>query len=118
MWWTFAGWRANLGLAQVTAALRHQEAAIDDLTVALDPGTTVADRRAVLDTAAAPVLDTAAAPVPTDLAPWITAEPVDGLKFSDCLPHDLATAVVTQRLQDTPSVALALAERIDGWHGK
>ena len=40
-WWTFAGLRANLGLAQDVAELRGEVAAIDDLGIALDPGSTL-----------------------------------------------------------------------------
>lgn len=106
-WWTFAGWRANLWLAQAASSLRREAAAMGDLFVALDPGTTLADLRAVVEAGNGQGLP--------DLAPWITAEAVDGLKFSDCLPRDLAVEVVTRRLDDTSSVAVALGERIDGW---
>lgn len=108
-WWTFAGWRANLWLAQAAAPLRREVAAIDDLTVALDAGTTVSNLRATLEAAGSPQA--------IDLAPWIAAEALDGLKLADCLPHHLALEVVTRRVEDTFSVALALAEPIAGWHG-
>jgi len=105
-WWTFAGWRANLWLARAAAGLRREVAAVDDLTVALDPGTTTEElRRAVSDATGESI----------DLTPWVTAEAVDGLKFSECLPQSLATAVVTRRLADDESTARALGERLVGF---
>jgi ATP-dependent Lhr-like helicase len=106
-WWTFAGWRANLWLAQAVAGLRRDVAALDDLTIALDPGTTMDQLGQVI---------AAATPEPADMAPWVTDEAIDGLKFSDCLPRSLATTVLARRLADPASTAHALGERIGGWH--
>lgn len=105
-WWTFAGWKANLALARVVDDLRTEVAAIDDLTVALDPSVTAPDVARRLD---------AAAPDPIDLTPWVTTEALEGLKFAECLPVELARAVVAGRLADPASVAVALAERVAGF---
>jgi ATP-dependent helicase Lhr and Lhr-like helicase len=105
-WWTFAGWRANLWLARAAADLRREVAAVDDLTTALDPGATPQQLRRALSNAAE---------APIDLTPWVTTEAVDGLKFSDCLPHSLTTEVVARRLTDPESTARALGERLVGW---
>ncbi len=105
-WWTFAGWRANLWLARAAAHLRQDVAAIDDLTVTLDPSATLEQlRQAVSDATEESI----------DLTPWLTAEAVDGLKFSECLPPSLATKVITRRLADPESTARALRERLVGW---
>lgn len=50
-----------------------------------------------------------------DLAPWIVAETVDGLKVAECLPRDLAREVVTHRLADPASTEQAISERPVGW---
>jgi hypothetical protein len=105
-WWTFAGWRANLWLARAAADLRREVVAVDDLTVALDPGATPQQLRRPLSNAAE---------APIDLAPWVTTEAVDGLKFSECLPPRLATEVVAHRLIDPESTTRALGERLVGW---
>jgi ATP-dependent Lhr-like helicase len=105
-WWTFAGWRANLWLARAAADLRREVAAIDDLTVALDPGATPQQLRRALSNAAE---------APIDLIPWVTTEAIDGLKFSECLPTSLATEVVARRLTDPESTTRALGERLVGW---
>jgi ATP-dependent Lhr-like helicase len=105
-WWTFAGWRANLWLARAATDLRHDVAAIDDLTIALDSGTTLEQlHQAVLDATEKPI----------DLTSWVTAEAVDGLKFSDCLPPSLAAEVIARRLADPESTAHALQERLVTW---
>jgi ATP-dependent Lhr-like helicase len=105
-WWTFAGWRANLWLASAASDLRREVAAIDDLTVALDPSATPQQLRRALSNAAE---------APIDLIPWVTTEAVDGLKFSECLPPSLAIEVVAHRLTDPESTTRALGERLVGW---
>jgi ATP-dependent Lhr-like helicase len=104
-WWTFAGWRANLWLARAAADLRREVAAVDDLTVALDPGATLEQLRQAIS---------AATEASINLTPWVTTEAVDGLKYSECLPRSLATQVITRRLADPESTALALEERLVG----
>jgi hypothetical protein len=81
-------------------------AAVDDLNVALDSGTTVEQLGEAIS---------AATLEPADLASWVTDEAIDGLKFSDCLPRSLATTVLARRLADPASTARALGERIAGW---
>jgi len=105
-WWTFAGWRANLWLARAGADLRRDVAAIDDLTVALDPGATLEQLHQVISEATEASIE---------LTPWVTAEAVDGLKFAECLPRSLATEVIARRLADPESTTRVLGERLVGW---
>jgi ATP-dependent Lhr-like helicase len=105
-WWTFAGWRANLWLAQAATELRREVGAVDDLTVALDPSATVRELKAALHSTS---------PERIDLSPWVVAEAVEGLKFSDCLPDNLALEVVTRRLADPASTEQALREELFDW---
>jgi len=105
-WWTFAGWKANLWLAQIVAQLRREVAAVDDLTVALDPWARVSELEAAISGAS---LDD------IDLAPWVVGEAADGLKFSDCLPLDLAIEIVTRRLSDRRSTEQVLGEDLVEW---
>lgn len=104
-WWTFAGWKANLQLAQLVEPLRTEVAALDDLTIALDPSATSAAVGRILQEGSAD----------RGLVPWVAADAVDGLKFSDCLPPALAKEVIARRLIDPESVAQACSERVDGW---
>jgi ATP-dependent helicase Lhr and Lhr-like helicase len=104
-WWTFAGWKANLWLAAVAsvAGLRNTVNQVDDLAISLDPGAdTNALRTALQD----------ADPADLVLAPWITAEAIDGLKFAECLPRSRATELVARRLADPASVSVARLERL------
>jgi ATP-dependent Lhr-like helicase len=105
-WWTFAGRKANLALARIAEPFRTEVAAVEDLWVALDPGTELAPL-------AAAVRD--APPEDVDLAPWVAEEAVDGLEFSECLPRDLAVQVITARLADPASVTQARNERMANW---
>jgi ATP-dependent Lhr-like helicase len=105
-WWTFAGWRANLCLARAAANLRREVAAVDDLTVALNPGATLEQLYHVISEATEASID---------LTPWVTAEAIDGLKFSECLPPSLATRVITRRLADPEATTRVLGERLVGW---
>jgi ATP-dependent Lhr-like helicase len=104
-WWTFAGWKANLWLARVVDPLRLEVAAIDDLGVALDPA---ADAPQVADFLRR-------SSTPPDLAQWIASDAIEGLKFSECLPAELAREVVARRLADSASVAQAATELVAGW---
>lgn len=106
LWWTFAGWRANLWLAAIatTAGVRSGVTYLDDLAIALDSDADVAALRAALDEPSIEDLE---------LAPWITAEAVDGLKFSEALPPSRAIDVVEGRLVDTASVGAVQRERLD-----
>jgi ATP-dependent Lhr-like helicase len=107
-WWTFAGWRANLSLAQATAGLRRGVSAIDGLTIALDPETTVGQLHEAIFHARSESIH---------LAPSLSTDAIEGLKFAECLPPRLAAEVVTRRLADPESTARALTERLVGWRG-
>ena len=101
-WWTFAGKAANAGLAaalrrRIPGAVNH-----DNLTVTIENGLEIAE------------LDDALATLPSlgddDFLPDIDADAIDGLKFSDCLPRDLATRMLQVRSSDLPSIRAVLAE--------
>jgi ATP-dependent Lhr-like helicase len=100
-WWTFAGRRANMWLAAMVSELRRDVAAIDDLAIALDLGV---DGQAVC----AAIASTEVADIA--LAPWMNEEAMQSLKFSECLPPDLATLVVERRLRVNETVRRATAE--------
>jgi len=106
-WWTFAGWKANLWLARIVDELRTEVAALDDLTVALDSGSTVVEVSGLIR--ASPADD-------IDLTPWIADDAVEGLKFAECLPRALALEVVARRLADPASLDTAVTERLTGYH--
>lgn len=109
IWWTFAGWKANLWLGAVAAqaGFRTTVNQIDDLTISLDPDADVAELRTALAEADLEQLV---------LAPWITSEAIDGLKFSECLPRHRAVELVARRLADPAAVAIARGEQLNTAH--
>jgi ATP-dependent Lhr-like helicase len=99
-WWTFAGGRANAGLAAGLSGRLGVRATADNFAVRL--GTTpdpAAAERAVLGLATADA---------GRMAPPVSEEAVAGLKFSECLPPALATWVVRERFTDASAAAAAL----------
>lgn len=77
------------------------------LTISLDPDADVAELRAALEEAD---------PEQLVLAPWITSEAIDGLKFSECLPRHRAVKLVARRLADPAAVAIARGEQLNAAH--
>jgi ATP-dependent Lhr-like helicase len=94
-WWTWAGEQANLTLADALGDLRG-EVQPDNLSIAVDAdrGTAAAIRERLEG------LDVDHLPMPS-----VTAEVAEHLKFSDCLPTDLAMSVAAARLVDRAGVA-------------
>jgi ATP-dependent Lhr-like helicase len=103
-WWTFAGWKANLALAEAVAGHRGSVTAVEDLWIALDTPTSVSD----VVTASGDAAD-------TELRPAVDEEAIEDLKFSECLPSDLAHEVVQRRLHDAAAVRMVLSEPVTGW---
>ena len=106
LWWTFAGWKANLWLAALAAEAGCRETVntVDDLTISLDPDTDVAKLRSAVGEADLGELV---------LAPWITAEAIDGLKFAECLPPHRAVELVARRLEDPKAVEIVREEPLN-----
>jgi ATP-dependent Lhr-like helicase len=96
LWWTFAGLYANSAIAQ---AIREQNVSVgkvDNFVIALDSGTPVAP----LESAISGVLALDAAVLTTPVSDRAVSE----LKFSECLPTELARKVLSQRMTDAPAV--------------
>jgi ATP-dependent Lhr-like helicase len=99
--WTFAGLRANATLAIILEPLQAERSGLENLTITLDAGADPVRVRELLN--AADVAD-ACARTPVD------ARALDALKFSECLPEELAFDLLRERLVDAPSV-VATANR-------
>jgi ATP-dependent helicase Lhr and Lhr-like helicase len=98
-WWTFAGLKANLGLAEhldVAASVN----AVDDLSIPLQHGVTGPE-------AINAIRALRRQPVET-LQPGVSPAAVTGLKFNECLPLDLALQTLAARLRDDDAVAAVL----------
>ncbi|MCA9063024.1 MAG: ATP-dependent helicase, partial [Planctomycetaceae bacterium] len=103
-WWTFGGSRANAALArelslETRAGVRH-----NSFTLTFDKALKLQDVEQAISlirqhdvSAMRPAVDEAA---------------IDGLKFSECLPVDLATEMLERRLQDLQATRRVLAEHM------
>ncbi|HEX4862496.1 MAG TPA: DEAD/DEAH box helicase [Acidimicrobiales bacterium] len=105
-WWTFAGWKANLALAQVAGCVRRDATHFDGLSIALDDSTDVEALEDALEQAS---------PNDIDLRSGLALEAVKELKFSECLPPSLALDVVARRLRDEPGTTRVLQEPVTVW---
>ena len=99
---TFAGGRANAALAHELANRLDAKVASDNFSIRFPPGLG-AD-------AIGPALDGLRGADPGSLVAPASEQAIDGLKFSECLPRDLAVRVVRARLADERGVAGVL-----GW---
>jgi ATP-dependent Lhr-like helicase len=91
-WWTFAGYRANASLAPSLAQITHKTTSHDSLSVRfVEPLLPDELDRAMHELRALK---------PADLLPVIDPAAVEGLKFSECLPPELAIHVLQMRTRD------------------
>lgn len=101
-WWTFAGRAANAGLAAAIGRRIPGAATFDNLSVTIQDGLEIADLADTL--AALPGLAN------DEFLSDIDAEAVSALKFSDCLPREMATRMLQRRSSDLPAIRAVLAE--------
>ncbi|MCA9316922.1 MAG: ATP-dependent helicase, partial [Planctomycetes bacterium] len=100
-WWTFAGLKANVTLASLLAPVTPERPAADNLAIYLPEGTRLQ-----------PVLERLAE-ISQDPTLWacapVTEDAVKGLKFSTCLPPDLAMGLLRARLADSRGVGCVVS---------
>jgi ATP-dependent Lhr-like helicase len=103
-WWTFGGSRANATLARQLAQRTRGKVDFDSFKLTFQPGTTLHDvERAI---AGLRQLDV------TEMRPAVEDDAIDGLKFSECLPRDLAIEMLECRLQDKEAARLLVNEHV------
>jgi ATP-dependent Lhr-like helicase len=102
-WWTFAGLHANAALMAAMGPLLGRSKA-DNLAIRLDPDAATVER--VRDFAE--LLDPLTMPIP-----WIAEQLASKLKFSDCLPEEIALSIASTRVADLSGIRRAVAEPID-----
>ena len=95
-WWTFAGTRCNATLAGVLSKMCNCRVGHDALAISVE-GT---EGLSEIENA----LRELASQDPLSMAPAIDEEALEGLKFSQCLPHDLGLAVLATRMKDVAAV--------------
>jgi ATP-dependent Lhr-like helicase len=99
-WWTFAGGRAN-------AALAHRLAGDPDMQVTSDNFSVRFPSHQGLDVVEAGLRGLRGSD-PACIQPPVSEQTLDGLKFAECLPADLAAGVVRSRLSDGVGVGEVL----------
>jgi len=103
-WWTFAGSRAN---AAIAAALRSAGLVVtdyDNLSVTFEATTALPDLDARLQTVRSQGRE--------DFGLPISEEAIEQLKFSSCLPHEMAVAMLESRLMDQRALDACLRQPV------
>lgn len=95
-WWTFAGTRANATLAGELSRLCGGHADHDGLTVTIQGGKGLSEVTAAVRELGARD--------PSSMTPLVAEDALEGLKFSQCLPKELAMATLASRLRDTSGI--------------
>jgi ATP-dependent Lhr-like helicase len=104
VWWTFAGGRANACIVAALQCVLGGGVAHDDLSVVIPRGVSWADLQSFL--ASLRRQPPSALPVP------VSEEALAGLKFSICLPRDLAFRVLEARLHDPVALECVLNREV------
>ena len=102
-WWTFAGLRANAILGELAGPLRLPTSREDNLSIRLQDGVSIEELRRRLDVLPGNTI--------ADVFP-VTTDALESLKFSSCLPEELALRTVRQRGSDVQGVRACLHEPI------
>jgi ATP-dependent Lhr-like helicase len=101
-WWTFAGTRTNATLAGELSRLCGCRVDHDALAVTVEGAEgTRAVEAAVHELGSWD---------PSSMAPAVEERALEGLKFAQCLPKELALATLASRLRDVDAVRVVLAQ--------
>jgi ATP-dependent Lhr-like helicase len=101
-WWTFAGTRANAALAGELSMLCGGRVDHDALAITVEGAETL--------TATEGAVRKLGSRDPSSVAPAVDEAALQGLKFSQCLPKELALATLASRLRDVASVRAVLSQ--------
>lgn len=103
-WWTFGGNRANATLALQLAQQTGSKVNHDSFTLTFGSAVKLQDvERAIGEIRHRNV---------TDMRPTVDEAAIDGLKFSECLPVELAVEMLERRLQDPDATRRILEQRV------
>lgn len=103
-WWTFGGNRANATLARELAEETRSQVSHDSFTLTFESAIKLQDVEQAIG--AIRQHDVA------EMQPVVDEAAIDGLKFSECLPIDLATEMLGRRLQEPDSTRRVLEEQV------
>ena len=103
-WWTFAGTRANATLAHALSQATQSHMTHDSLRIIFTPPVSLqAIEQALRELRRLDASEMAAA---------VDERAITGLKFSACLPHDLALDMLRMRLSDPPALQWVLEQPV------
>ncbi len=103
-WWTFGGNRGNATLARELERETRNRVSHDSFTLTFHSSLKLQDVEEAIKTIR-----------PQDVAamyPTVDAAAIDGLKFSACLPNELAIEMLERRLQDSAATHHVLQENV------
>ena len=103
-WWTFGGNRANATLAQALGKETRSKVSHDSFTLTFESTITLQDVEQAISVIRQHDI--------AEMQPVVDEAAIDGLKFSECLPMDLATEMLERRLQDQASTRSVLEEQV------
>lgn len=103
-WWNFAGNLANASFANEIAQLTTSQVVHDSFSLAFEPSTQFDELQIAVGELRERDVQ--------DLRPVVNDRAIEGLKFSECLPIDLAREMVEVRLQDTYAVRETLCQKL------
>ena len=103
-WWTFGGSRANATLARELARETQHKVNHDSFTLTFHSSLKLQDVEQAINTIRPRDV--------TGMYPAVDEAAIDGLKFSECLPNDLAIEMLERRLQDTEATRHILEEDV------
>ena len=101
-WWTFAGKKANASLVAGLTEILNYPITHDSLTIRFDLDIPTPSINAAIDNLRSTAIHS--------MMPNVDEEALSGLKFSDCLPKDLALHVLQSRTFDEFAVKSTLAK--------
>lgn len=99
-WWTFGGARANATLAHELTSVFGRKVRHDSFALEFPSDQKIQDvEHAITELRQKP---------PAQMLPAIDEAAIDGLKFSECLPNELALEMLSRRLQDVAATTHVL----------
>lgn len=103
-WWTFGGSRANATLARELSRETRTKVSHDSFTLTFESAVKLQDVEQAIE-----VLRQGDA---SAMYPCVDEAAIEGLKFSECLPTELAIEMLERRLQDTEATHHVLHEDV------
>ncbi len=103
-WWNFAGNLANASFANEIAQLTTSQVVHDSFSLTFEPSTQFEELQIAVGELRERDVQ--------DLRPVVNDRAIEGLKFSECLPIDLAREMLEVRLQDTYAVRETLCQKL------